>query len=108
MTRLLISVRNAEEAQVALRGGADLIDVKEPALGSLGRASAAIWTQVAHSVHGQKPSSAAMGELAADDDVLPPNGFRYLKWGLRGCADISDWTKRLADRQRTLESRCPE
>ena len=37
--RLLVSVRNAEEALMAVRGGADIIDVKEPSNGSLGRAS---------------------------------------------------------------------
>ncbi len=37
--RLLVSVRNAKEALMAVRGGADIIDVKEPSKGSLGRAS---------------------------------------------------------------------
>lgn len=37
--RLLISVRNSAEALAAVRGGADIIDVKEPGHGSLGRAS---------------------------------------------------------------------
>lgn len=37
--RLLVSVRNADEALVAVRGGADIVDVKEPSFGSLGRAS---------------------------------------------------------------------
>ena len=37
--RLLVSVRDANEALMAVRGGADLVDVKEPDHGSLGRAS---------------------------------------------------------------------
>ena len=36
MTGLLVSVRDAAEAEAALRGGATLIDVKEPRHGSLG------------------------------------------------------------------------
>src|SRR5690554_1200212 len=40
--RLLVSVRSPEEAEAALVGGADLIDVKEPAAGSLGRAADAV------------------------------------------------------------------
>ena len=36
--RLLVSVRDAVEAEAALAGGAHLIDVKEPARGALGRA----------------------------------------------------------------------
>ena len=42
MTRLLVSVRSVEEAEAALAGGADLIDVKEPTRGSLGRADDAV------------------------------------------------------------------
>ena len=36
--KLLVSVRSADEARAALAGGADLIDVKEPAHGPLGAA----------------------------------------------------------------------
>ena len=36
MAKLLVSVRSADEAEVALEGGADIIDVKEPLHGSLG------------------------------------------------------------------------
>ena len=35
--RLLVSVRSAAEVRPALAGGADIIDAKEPSLGSLGR-----------------------------------------------------------------------
>ena len=37
---LLASVRSAGEAQVAVAGGADLIDAKEPARGALGAVDA--------------------------------------------------------------------
>ena len=36
MTGLLVSVRSAEEAEIALAGGANLIDIKEPSRGALG------------------------------------------------------------------------
>ena len=35
--QLLVSVRNATEAAAAVLGGADILDVKEPANGPLGR-----------------------------------------------------------------------
>ena len=38
--RLLVSVRNAEEAESALQGGADILDAKEPANGALGKVDA--------------------------------------------------------------------
>ena len=41
-TGLLVSVRSAEEAITAVKAGADLIDVKEPARGPLGMAEAEV------------------------------------------------------------------
>ena len=63
MTGLLVSVRSAEEADAALRGGATLIDVKEPHRGSLGRADREVWQAVATQVRGRVPVSVACGEL---------------------------------------------
>ena len=48
MTRLLVSVRDALEARVAMGAGVDLIDVKEPRRGSLGRASNSVVAAVLH------------------------------------------------------------
>ena len=42
MPKLLLSVRNALEANLALEAGVDLIDIKEPSAGPLGAASAAV------------------------------------------------------------------
>ena len=39
--QLLISVTNALEAQAVLQGGADIIDIKNPAEGALGAANVA-------------------------------------------------------------------
>ena len=39
---LLVSVRSRQEAAAALAGGADIIDIKEPSQGSLGRAAASV------------------------------------------------------------------
>ena len=72
--RLLVSVRNADEALMAVRGGADIVDVKEPSLGSLGRASLANLQAIARTlqdpavrVSGSQnepiPLSIALGEV---------------------------------------------
>jgi hypothetical protein len=50
--QLLVSVRNADEAVEAFRGGADIIDVKEPLNGSLGRASTEAIASIAVAVSG--------------------------------------------------------
>src|SRR5207248_6212819 len=97
---LLVSVRSEAEVEVALAGGAALIDVKEPARGSLGRASEATLTGVLRSVAGRRPVSAALGELAEATEnrwPLAAIGLAYVKWGLAGYADVKrDWRRDLA------------
>ena len=71
MTRLLVSVRSADEALQAVAAGVDLVDVKEPSRGSLGRAD---WSQtlaILRAVAGRRPVSAALGELVDDHSTLP-------------------------------------
>ncbi|MBV9124193.1 MAG: hypothetical protein JO112_12620, partial [Planctomycetes bacterium] len=76
MAGLLVSVRSAVEAEAALAGGATLIDVKEPAHGSLGRALDAILEEVVACVGGQCPVSAALGELREEAPPLAGGGWR--------------------------------
>ncbi|MBI3837767.1 MAG: (5-formylfuran-3-yl)methyl phosphate synthase [Planctomycetia bacterium] len=96
MIRLLISVRNAEEAQVALAGGADLIDVKEPNRGSLGAADALAIKAVVREVAGRVSVSAALGELLWGNrlDASLAGQLQYAKFGLAGCGIEPDWTTR--------------
>ncbi len=85
---LLVSVRDADEAEAALAGGADLIDVKEPARGPLGRADTAAVIAVVRAVGGRVPVSAALGELPDCPLVRVaeelPDDVEYVKWGLAG------------------------
>lgn len=90
-TGLLVSVRSAVEARAAVTGGATLIDVKEPARGSLGRADDAVIAAVIAAVGGRCPVSAALGELAEDLGAFPGPGLSYVKWGLADCASGRDW-----------------
>ena len=60
---LLVSVRSADEAEEALAGGADVIDVKEPRHGALGAASSRVLREVVERVEGRAPVTAALGEL---------------------------------------------
>jgi (5-formylfuran-3-yl)methyl phosphate synthase len=96
MTRLLISVRDAAEAEIALAGGADLIDVKEPARGPLGAADAATIRAIVAHVAGRASLSAALGELNAENRLEESlsGHVRYAKYGLAGCGRMSDWTIR--------------
>src|SRR5262245_65855688 len=90
MSGLLVSVRSAAEAEVALAGGATLIDVKEPARGSLGRADDMTIAAVLHVVAGRRPVSAALGELVDKSSLPRCSGLAFVEWGLAGAARL-DW-----------------
>lgn len=94
MTGLLVSVRSAEEAGIALLGGADLIDVKEPSLGSLGAAEPRVWDEVGSRISGAVSMSVALGELESFASVRVPPQVRYAKLGLAGCCRFPDWPGR--------------
>jgi uncharacterized protein (UPF0264 family) len=97
--RLLVSVRNLAEAEAALVGGADWIDLKEPAQGPLGAPAPEVAQRTVAALAGRVPWSAAAGELRAwdgtADDMLcdAPPGY-VLKLGLAGCGVDPRWTAR--------------
>ena len=107
---LLVSVRDASEAVDALAGGAAIIDIKEPAAGSLGMASVETLQACAAAVPAAVPWTLAGGELedaAAAVDQLraslpawqqPPHA---VKFGLSGCCG-RDWTAGLIAQQQRL------
>jgi len=93
MTRLLVSVRDVAEAQLALAAGVDLIDVKEPRAGPLGAAAPETIAAIVRGVARRVPTSAACGELLefAPAAAVAPLGVDYAKLGLAGCAQRRDW-----------------
>ena len=60
---LLVSVVNRLEAVAAVQGGADVIDVKNPAEGALGAPAPAVISEICTNLNGQKPISVALGEF---------------------------------------------
>lgn len=120
MTKLLVSVRDVEEARLALEAGVDLIDLKEPAKGSLGAVSEDEARRVAAlCAASRKPLSMALGELPEDfpsdlggfapfalfDDPPPavPEEVSYVKIGLAGCARRARWRAQLQLLRRSLD-----
>ena len=98
---LLVSVRSPAEVEAAIAGGADLIDVKEPANGSLGVNRAL--PEIARQVAGRKPVSAAVGELGELRDSpaellswAAEAGAQLVKVGLAGCQARETWRAELA------------
>ena len=97
---VLVSVRDAAEAEAAVAGGAAVIDVKDPARGSLGRAESRAIAAVAAVVGDRVPWTLAAGELAEGVETLagwlgevcealPDRGLgpAALKVGLAGMRD---------------------
>ncbi|MFW6061001.1 MAG: (5-formylfuran-3-yl)methyl phosphate synthase [Phycisphaeraceae bacterium] len=100
--QLLISVRNPAEARAALAGHADLIDIKNPAAGSLGKATPDTINDILQTIADQRPVSAALGELH-ELTPPPPQSLRYLKLGLAHAP--TDWRQRLTACADTLGRR---
>lgn len=98
MAGLLVSVRSVQEAQAAWGAGASLIDVKEPARGSLGRADSDRVRAIRAALPAEAPMSQALGELVewepcqTQDDRI--EGVAFRKLGLAGAG--SDWARRWA------------
>jgi uncharacterized protein (UPF0264 family) len=98
--RLLVSVRNSAEAKIALDAGVDILDIKEPARGSLGNAEPATIHQIEQLARRHSPSvpvSVACGEVIDFplSEPIPTAGVSFLKLGLAGLRGrrnwVSDW-----------------
>ncbi len=70
MTQLLISVKNIDEALIALEAGADIVDFKDPNLGALGALDLVISTKIIAALNGQTIISATVGEDHANLNAL--------------------------------------
>jgi (5-formylfuran-3-yl)methyl phosphate synthase len=114
VAKLLVSVRSRDEALAALAGGADVVDVKEPLYGPLGRATPAVWREVREVVPPPIPLSVALGELndwldGDDENVAASSlvGVSYRKlgfshappdWFARWQALCTRWSKHVSSR----------
>lgn len=70
MTQLLISVKNVEETAIALAGGADIIDLKNPDEGALGALSIAEIQAILTFIDGRKEVSATIGDVPMQADLI--------------------------------------
>jgi len=96
--QLLVSVRSSEEVASALAGGADIIDAKEPAAGSLGRVPPDTLTRIRSCVPPDCRFSVALGDVGSAADLssallclarLRHSAPIYLKLGFAGVASPS-------------------
>ncbi len=89
--RLLVSVINASEVVAALDGGADILDVKNPAEGSLGAPDPVVLRQIRAAAPKPQPLSVAVGDVPDLPGTVAlaalgaaACGADYVKVGLRG------------------------
>jgi (5-formylfuran-3-yl)methyl phosphate synthase len=95
--RLLVSVTDAHEARVAVEGGVDIVDVKNPAEGALGAPAPGVIERVREAVPAERPVSAAIGDLpnlpgtaALAALGAARSGAAYVKVGLWGTSTTDE------------------
>lgn len=67
---MLASVTSADEAQIALSGGADIIDLKNPEQGALGALPLSVIREIVEAVGQRKLLSATVGDLPMQPHIL--------------------------------------
>ncbi len=94
--RVLISVRNALEARIALDCGVDFLDIKEPLRGPLGCSDRQVWQDVADLISSSDVAkrpvlTVAMGDLLSLDYTSLVSGVNLFKMGLAECQFHPHW-----------------
>jgi (5-formylfuran-3-yl)methyl phosphate synthase len=95
--KLLVSVVDAGEARLAVAGGVDVVDVKNPAEGSLGAPAPGVVVRVRDAVPAGVPLSVAIGDLPALPGTAAlaalgaaRSGAEYVKVGLWGASTVDE------------------
>ena len=110
MTLMLASVASPAEAEAVWAGGADIIDLKDPANGALGALDATVAAAIVRLVGKRKPVSAAAGSSldapgALLDSVaaMAATGADYVKIGLSPDAAGADCVRAVAPQAKTTK-----
>ncbi|HEY8354624.1 MAG TPA: (5-formylfuran-3-yl)methyl phosphate synthase [Methylophilaceae bacterium] len=105
MTGLLISVNSPAEAETALRTGVDILDLKNPAEGALGRLPLPIIREIAGIAAGRCTTSATVGDLPMQPQLLADaaaevaaTGVDIVKVGFFGGARMPDCARAIGQR----------
>jgi (5-formylfuran-3-yl)methyl phosphate synthase len=82
MTGLLASVTSAAEAELAMAGGADIIDLKDPQAGALGALPSSVIRDAVQAIAGRRPVSATAGDLPMQPRVVADAAGRIAGLGV--------------------------
>lgn len=99
-------MRDATEARAAVAGGCAILDIKDPANGSLGMADVTTIRGMVAAGH-RLPVSAALGEtrewIEAESVPTLPSELAYCKLGTAGLGNAADWPSRWFTVRRRFE-----
>jgi uncharacterized protein (UPF0264 family) len=108
--RLLVSVVDAAEARLAVAGGVDVVDVKNPAEGSLGAPAPGLIAQVRSVVPAEMALSVAIGDLPSLPGTAAlaalgavRSGAAFVKVGLWGSSTTEEAVAVLRAAQEAVE-----
>ncbi|MFX0062988.1 MAG: (5-formylfuran-3-yl)methyl phosphate synthase [Candidatus Hermodarchaeota archaeon] len=95
--KLLVSPINLSEARECVQGGADIVDVKNPAEGSLGAGFPWVIKEIRRFLPPELPLSAALGDVSFKPGTialaslgLASCGVQYIKVGLHGICTLEE------------------
>ncbi|MET3577254.1 dihydroneopterin aldolase [Mesorhizobium robiniae] len=103
MTRMLGSVTGADEAEIALSGGVDIVDLKNPKAGALGAVPTQTIRRTISLIAGRAPVSAVCGDLPMEPETIrakaeeiAATGVDYVKIGFFPSANAAACAEALA------------
>ncbi|RWP03602.1 MAG: hypothetical protein EOQ98_01030 [Mesorhizobium sp.] len=103
MTRMLGSVTGVDEAEIALSGGVDIVDLKNPKAGALGAVSTQTISRAISLIAGRAPVSAVCGDLPMEPETIrakaeeiAATGVDYVKIGFFPSANAAACAAALA------------
>ena len=82
MTGFLASVTSAAEAELAMAGGADIIDLKDPLAGALGALPSSVIRGAVQAIAGRRTVSATAGDLPMQPQVVAEAAERITVLGI--------------------------
>jgi len=104
MTAMLASVTDVEEAEIAIAGGADIIDLKDSARGALAGLPTNLVAEIVGRIAGSRATSAVLGVFPANSidpaiavGAIAATGVDYIKTGFLPGADVASIARRLTE-----------